>query len=123
LLPRRSDLLTRFRMFPILLGFLSLPGSSACKHSGLFRGRITVRKCVWLVRTSKDLGGRPLLQVVVFSLSWLFFHGDAIYEKDQSKIRTCRLRLRCVFFVSLQLDVVRFRQLFQRFMKPSMRVF
>src|ERR1700730_1969210 len=29
----------------------------------------------WLVRTSKDLGGRPPLASRCISLSWLFFHG------------------------------------------------
>jgi hypothetical protein len=29
----------------------------------------------WLVRTGKDLGGRPPLASRCISLSWLFFHG------------------------------------------------
>src|ERR1700688_4659822 len=61
----------------------------------------------WLLRTSKDLGGRPPLASRCISLSWLFFHGGDTDEKDPSRISTlsaknslCRL---CARFLKQQL--------------------
>jgi hypothetical protein len=51
------------------------------------------------------------------------FHGGHTDEKDPSRIRTLSAKKAVSFLCPSQLDVVRFRQLFQRFWKPSMRVF
>jgi hypothetical protein len=60
----------------------------------------------WLLRTSKDLGGRPPLASRCISLSWLFFHGGNTDEKDPSRISTLSAKKRCVSCVpDLQIHV------------------
>lgn len=48
------------------------------QHSGFFRGTDYGTSMCWLVRTSKDLGGRTPLASRCISLSWLFFHDGTL---------------------------------------------
>jgi hypothetical protein len=55
----------------------------SCKTRGTDYGT----QMSWLVRTSKDLGGRPPLASRCISLTWSFFHGDVQTKSPESPLR------------------------------------